>query len=282
MQKSREAGRRLLRIALPCLAVVVSLWLMVSPSRAQDSAPTKSEQKESSRAESEQPEFNSGRDPTNLPPTYGVIFSQAKFANGDRLRSVSLRDIHKFGRDYGAVTIPFGDFVPGTPSSTYATGLGDILLEYLHVFPNLSEKAVHGLGLALQLDTATNSELGSGTTVLEPFYALSYYEEKAVQLILRVVYLRDIGAGFATPITDTVLLSPFAIVEFPGNWYAQVKFNNFIDLKSTPNTFTSELAIGNVIAGHYNVSLDYEFPLNHDSRVFNVQARFTLNLLYQY
>ncbi|MGH7235064.1 MAG: hypothetical protein ACREIO_01675, partial [Nitrospiraceae bacterium] len=119
-------------------------------------------------------------------------------------------------------------------------------------------------------------------TILEPFYALSYYEEKAVQLVLRVQYLRDIGAGFATPITDTVFLSPFAILEWPGNWYAQLKFNNFIDLKSTPNTYTSEVAIGNVIAGHYNVSLDYEFPLNHDSRVFNVQSRFTLNLLYQF
>ena len=264
------------------LAVVMSLCLTVPPSYAQDAAPVESRQQEGARAERDLPEFNTGRDPTNLPPTYGVIFSQAKFANSDRLRSVSLRDIHKFGRDYGAVTIPFGDFVPGTPSGTYQTGLGDILLEYLHVFPNLSERAVHGLGAFLQLDTATQSELGSGTTLLEPFYALSYYKEETVQLILKVQYLRDIGAGFAQTITDTVLVSPFAILEFPGNWYAQVKFNNFIDLTSNPNTFTSELAIGNVIAGHYNLSLDYEFPLNHESRVSNVQARFTLSLLYQY
>jgi len=255
---------------------------MVSPGHAQEAAPAVSQQRESAGTERDLPEFNTGRDPTNLPPTYGVIFSQAKFADGDRLRSVSLRDIHRFGRDYGAVTIPFGDFVPGTPSGTYATGLGDILLEYLHVFPNLSEKAVHGLGASLQLDTATNSELGSGTTVIQPFYALSYYEEKTVQLILKVTYLRDISAGFAQPVTDTLLLSPFAIFEFPGNWYAQVKFNNFIDFTSNPNTFTSELAIGNVIAGHYNLSFDYEFPLNHDSKIFNVEARFTLSLLYQY
>lgn len=280
--KTIESGRGLLRLSLRSLTVIMSLCLMLSPSHAQDSAPAVSQQPESAGTERDLPEFNSGRDPTNLPPTYGVILSQAKFAGGDRLRSVSLRDIHKFGRDYAAVTIPFLDFVPGTPSGTYATGLGDILLEYLHVFPNLSEKAVHGLGLSLQLGTATNSELGSGTTVIEPFYALSYYEEKTVQLVLRVQYLRDIGAGFAVPVTDTVVLSPFAILEWPGNWYAQVKFNNFIDLKSTPNTFTSELAIGNVIAGHYNVSLDYEFPLTHDSRVFNVEARFTLSLLYQY
>ena len=271
-----------MRRPLRTLAVSVLLCLTVSPVHAQDSAPVESRQQESAGAERDQPEFNSGRDPTNLPPTYGVILSQAKFATGDRLRSVSLRDIHKFGRDYAAVTIPFGDFVPGTPSGTYQTGLGDILLEYLHVFPNLSDRAVHGLGVSLQLDTATQSELGSGTTILEPFYALSYYEEKTVQLVLRVQYLRDIGAGFAVPVTDTVVLSPFAILEWPGNWYAQVKFNNFIDLKSTPNTFTSEVAIGNVIAGHYNVSLDYEFPLNHDSRVFNVESRFTLSLLYQY
>lgn len=271
-----------MRIPLHSLAIVMSLCLTVSPSHAQESAPAESRQPESAGTERDLPEFNSGRDPTNFPPTYGVILSQAKFADGDRLRSVSLRDIHKFGRDYAAVTIPFGDFVPGTPSGTYATGLGDIRLEYLHVFPNLSERAVHGLGASLQLDTATQSELGSGTTVLEPFYVLSYYEEKTVQLVLITRYLRDIGAGFATPISDTVLLSPFAIFEFPGSWYAQVRFNNFIDLKSTPNTFTSEVAIGNVIAGHYNVSLDYEFPLTHDSRVFNVEARFTLNLLYQY
>jgi len=260
----------------------MAVFLIASPGHALEPTSAGGQQQESAGDERDEPEFNSGRDPTNLPPTYGVILSQAKFADGDRLRSVSLRDIHKFGRDYAAVTIPFLDFVPGTPSGTYATGLGDIRVEYLHVFPNLSEKAVHGLGASLQLDTATQSELGSGTTVLEPFYVLSYYEEKTVQLVLITRYLRDIGAGFAQPITDTVLLSPLAIFEFPGSWYAQVKFNNFIDLKSTPNTFTSEVAIGNVIAGHYNVSLDYEFPLTHDSRVFNVEARFTLNLLYQY
>jgi len=258
------------------------LCLTVSPGHAQDSAPAESRQQESAGAERDQPEFNSGRDPTNLPPTYGFLFTQSKFANGDRLRDVSLRAIHKFGRDYVAATIPFLDFVPGTPSESYATGLGDIRVEGLHVFPNLSDRAVHGLGASLQLDTATQSELGSGTTVIEPFYALSYYKEKSVQLVFVARYLRDIGAGFATPISDTVFLSPFAVFEWPGNWYAQVKFNNFIDLKSTPNTFTSEVGIGNVIGGHYNVGLFYEFPLNHDSRVFNVQARFTLNLLYQF
>ncbi len=271
-----------MRLPLRTLAVSVLLCLTVSLSHAQDSAPVVSQQQESASAEGDQPDFNSGRDPTNLPPTYGFIVSQAKFANGDRLRDVSLRAIHKFGRDYVAATIPILDFVPGTPSGTYATGLGDILVEGLHVFPNLSERAVHGLGLSIQLDTSSQSQLGSSTTVLEPFYALSYYEEKAVQLVFQARYLRDIGAGFATPITDTVLLSPFAIFERPGNWYAQVKFNNFIDLTSAPNTFTSEVGIGNVIAGHYNVGFFYEFPLNHDSRVFNVQARFTLNLLYQF
>lgn len=92
-------------------------------------------------------------------------------------------------------------------------------------------------------------------------------------------YLRDVEAR---PITDTVLLSPFAIFELPGSWYASMRFNNFIDLKSMPNMFTSELGIGNVIAGHYNVRFFYEFLLNHDSGVFDVEARFSLNLLYQF
>ncbi|MGH9427196.1 MAG: hypothetical protein ACRD2L_12940, partial [Terriglobia bacterium] len=265
-------------VAERLIALLYGLALIASPCLV----PSLSDAQESPGAEGEQPEFNSGLDPTNLPPTYGFILSQGKFASGDRLRTVSLRAIHKFDRDYAAMTIPFGDFAPGTPSSTYATGLGDIRLEYLHVFPNLSDRVVHGLGASLQLDTATQSELGSGTTVVEPFYVLSYYKEKTIQLVLITRYLRDIGAGFGTPISDTVLLSPFVIFERPGNWYAQVKFNNFIDLKSEPNTFTSEVGIGNVIGGHYNVGFFYEFPLNHDSRLFNVQARFTLNLLYQF
>ena len=61
--------------------------------------------------------------------------------------------------------------------------------------------------------------------------------------------------------------------------YAEVKWGT---TAVKPWGSTSEVAIGNVIAGHYNVSLDYEFPLNHDSRVFNVQSRFTPNLLYQF
>jgi len=271
--KTIESGRRFLRLPLRSLAVVIATCLTVSPGHPQDPAPSEGQLEQ---------ETNTGLDPTNLPPTYGVIVTQSKFATGDRLRGATLRGIHKFGRDYAAVSIPILDFVPGTPSDTYATGLGDIRLEYLHVFPNLSERAVHGLGASLQLDTATQSELGSGTTVLEPFYVLSYYKKETVQVVFIARYLRDIGAGFATPISDTVLLSPFVIVERPGNWYAQVKFNNFIDLKSAPNTFTSEVGIGNVIQGHYNVGFFYEFPLNHDSRVFNVQARFTLNLLYQF
>ncbi len=55
----------------------------------------------------------------------------------------------------------------------------------------------------------------------------------------------------------------------------------FSDLKSTPNTFTSAVGIGNIVRGHDNLGFFYEFPLNHDSGMFHVQARFTLNRLYQ-
>ena len=260
-------------LVLCTVAVIASGCLSSSRGNAQESSGAEREPVE---------EFNSGRDPTNFPSTYGLIISQAKFTTGDRLRNVSLRAIHKFDRDYVAANIPILDFVPGTPGGSYATGLGDLLVEYLHVFPNLSERAVHGLGVTLQFDTASRSQLGSNTTILQPFYALSYYKKESLQLVFVARYLRDIGVGFATPITDTVLLSPYAIFEWPGNWYAQVKFNNFFDLKSAPNTFTSEMGFGNVIAGHYNVGFFYEFPLNHDSRVFNVEARFTLNLFYQF
>ena len=44
---------------------------------------------------------------------------------------------------------------------------------YCIIFPNLSDRAVHGLGASLQLDTASRSQLGSNTTILQPFYAFS-------------------------------------------------------------------------------------------------------------
>jgi hypothetical protein len=79
---------------------------------------------ESSAAEREPvEEFNSGRDPANFPSTYGLIIAQAKLTTGDRLRKASLRAIHKFDRDYVVANIPILDFVPGTPSGSYATGL---------------------------------------------------------------------------------------------------------------------------------------------------------------
>ena len=47
-------------------------------------------------------------------------------------------------------------------------------------------------------------------------------------------YIRDIGAGFATPLSDMVLLAPIAIYVFPRLWYASGRVNNFIDLLSGP------------------------------------------------
>ena len=67
------------------------------------------------------------------------------------------------------------------------------------------------------MDTATDSNLGTGTWTIEPFYAVDYQLTPNSALTFVARYIRDIGAGFATPIQDTVLLSPIGIYVFPGD-----------------------------------------------------------------
>lgn len=256
------------------LAVLTTLWLVVLSGQAEASNSQQLDARE----------VNTGLDPTNLPSTYGMIFSQSKFATGDRLRAISLRAIHNFKGDFVAATIPILDFVPGSPTRTHATGLGDIRIEYFHLFRILtfSDSVWHGIGLELQTDSATQPQLGSDTTVIEPFYGLSYFMNQYLQLVFVARYLKDLEVGLASPIKQTVLLSPFAIVRFPHAWYASIRFDHFIDTTSAPNTFTGQVVVGKVFAKHYNLRAFYDFPLNSDSRAINVQARFGFGLLYQF
>ena len=231
-----------------------------------------------------EPAVNTGLDPTIIPNTYGTSLFQAKFADGTRLRGALLQGVHHFGPDYFRVTVPVLDQVPGTSTRNYVTGMGDIRLDYFHIARRrtLGERFLHGLGATLQIDSASNSQLGAGTTVLEPFYAAAYLPNRSIRLVLVARYIRDIGAGFATPLRDEVLLSPSVIGVLPNAWYLGVRANHFLDLTSGPNTYTSLITIGKLFARHYNVGFFYEWPLTHESRLFNVQTRIGVSLLYQF
>lgn len=229
-------------------------------------------------------EVNTGLDPTFLPSSFGADFQQAKFAGGRRLRAALFNGTHHFGGDYFNALIPVLDLASEQETVSDAIGLGDIRLSYFRLFRILaiSETIDHGVGLTLQLDTASEPQLGSGTTSLEPFYAITTMPTSALRLVFVARYLRDVGAGFATPIVDTVLLSPVAIIEMPNALYAALRFNAFIDTLSPPNTFTGRITGGKIFAQHYNLALFYEFPLTEESRELNIQARFGLRLLYQF
>lgn len=231
----------------------------------------------------EPPHANTALDITDLPSYVGLVFVQTRFANDDRLRAVLLDIVYNFGGDYLTALVPILDFVPGEPDEIHATGLGDMRFDYIHAFQGrLFERVQHAIGLTLQVDSATAPQFGAGTTVLEPLYAFSAPITPDIQFVLVARYLRDIGAGFATPIQDTVLLAPLAILAGPNDSYGLLRFNNFLDLKAPPNTFTGELAVGRIFADHYNLSLFYEFPLNETSRQLNVETRFGMSLLYQF
>ncbi len=153
---------------------------------------------------------------------------------------------------------------------------------YFRVFRilTLTDRLFHGIGGTLQLNTATDSNLGTGTTTVEPFYAINYQPTPDAVLIGVARYIRDIGAGFATPIQETVLLAPIVIYVFPQAWYASGRVNNFINLLAGPNTYTGRITGGKVFSGRYNVGIFYEFPLTKESRELNVQARFGITVRY--
>ena len=130
------------------------------------------------------------------------------------------------------------------------------------------------------MDTATDSNLGGGIWTFEPFYSGDYQPTPNSSLTFLAQYIRDISAGFATPIKDTVLLAPIAIYVFPGAWYLGGRVDNFIDLLSGPNTYTGRITGGKVFSDRYNVSIYYVFPFTEESRVFNVQAQFGINVKY--
>ncbi len=271
MSKARWHGP-----AASWVAVVTLGWgACVAPSLwAQE--PTGSSDASSKAVES------TGLNPANLPASIAVNLQQAKFATGSRLRAALFQGTYRFGPDYVRALIPVFDRVPGMMADTHATGLGDIRLTYFRIFCilTLTEHLTHGIGGTLQLDTATDSTLGTGTTTFEPFYAIDYQPTFNSALTFVARYIRDIGAGFATPLQDTVLLAPIAIVVFPRLWYASARVNNFIDLLSGPNTFTGRITGGKLFARHYNVGLFYEFPLTEESRVLNIQARFGITMQY--
>jgi hypothetical protein len=218
----------------------------------------------------------------NLPTSIGVNLQQANFAGGARLRGALFQGTYRFGSDYVNALIPVFDRVPGQTGGTHATGLGDIRLTYFRVFRilTLTDRLIHGIGGTLQLNTATDSNLGTGTTTVEPFYAINYQPTPSASLIVVARYIRDIGAGFATPLQDTVLLSPIAIYAFPRDWYVAGSVNTFINLLAGPNTYTGRITGGKVFSDHYNVGIFYEFPLTEESRVLNIQARVGITVQY--
>ncbi|MFQ5992503.1 MAG: hypothetical protein ACE5NA_08715, partial [Nitrospiraceae bacterium] len=117
---------------------------------------------------------STGLNPADLPASVAVNLQQAKFATGTRLRAALFSGTYRFGPDYVNALIPVFDRVPGMMADTHATGLGDIRLTYFRIFRilTLTEHLTHGIGGTVQLDSATDSTLGTGTTTFEPFYAI--------------------------------------------------------------------------------------------------------------